>query len=129
MNTSVNIGGLRLKNPVMTASGTFGYGREMESLVDLSRLGGILPKTITPEPRIGNRPSRTIETAAGMLNAIELGSFEYIEAQELRVSAVRNNSDFFIVFFIKLISSKFNKALTGRSSLQCSRIQRQDVNL
>jgi len=54
------------------ASGTFGYAREMAPLVDLSRLGGILPKTITKEPRTGNAPWRTVETAAGMLNSIGL---------------------------------------------------------
>jgi dihydroorotate dehydrogenase (NAD+) catalytic subunit len=56
----------------MVASGTFGYAREMEGLVDLGRLGAILPKTITPEPRAGNAPWRTIETPAGMLNSIGL---------------------------------------------------------
>ncbi len=56
----------------MVASGTFGYAREMEHLVDLSRLGGIIPKTVTPQPRAGNAPWRTIETPAGMLNSIGL---------------------------------------------------------
>jgi dihydroorotate dehydrogenase (NAD+) catalytic subunit len=56
----------------MVASGTFGYAREMESLVDLTRLGAIVPKTITPQPRAGNAPWRTVETAAGMLNSIGL---------------------------------------------------------
>ena len=68
----VNLGRLRLANPVLVGSGTFGYAREMEHLVDLARLGGIIPKTITAEPRIGNTPWRTIETAAGMLNSIGL---------------------------------------------------------
>jgi dihydroorotate dehydrogenase (NAD+) catalytic subunit len=56
----------------MVASGTFGYAREMEGFVDLRRLGGILPKTITRQPRLGNTPWRTVETAAGMLNSIGL---------------------------------------------------------
>jgi dihydroorotate dehydrogenase (NAD+) catalytic subunit len=56
----------------MVASGTFGYAREMSGFVDLGRLGGILPKTITKEPRAGNAPWRTVETAAGMLNSIGL---------------------------------------------------------
>jgi dihydroorotate dehydrogenase (NAD+) catalytic subunit len=68
----VQLGRLKLPNPVLVASGTFGYAREMEGLVDIRRLGGILPKTITQEPRAGNAPSRTIETAAGMLNSIGL---------------------------------------------------------
>lgn len=68
----VRLGRLELPNPVLVASGTFGYARELASLVDLARLGGILPKTITAEPRVGNAPWRTVETAAGMLNAIGL---------------------------------------------------------
>jgi len=69
---SVELGRLRLPNPIMVASGTFGYAREMERVVDLSRLGAIVPKTITHAPRPGNAPWRTIETAAGMLNSIGL---------------------------------------------------------
>ena len=69
---SVALGRLRLANPILVASGTFGYGREMAGLVDLSRLGGIVPKTITPLPRQGNVPWRTVETAAGLLNSIGL---------------------------------------------------------
>jgi dihydroorotate dehydrogenase (NAD+) catalytic subunit len=72
VDLSVALGRLRLANPIMVASGTFGYAREMEKLVDLSRLGAILPKTITPQPRPGNAPARTVETPAGMLNSIGL---------------------------------------------------------
>lgn len=72
IDLSVSLGRLRLPNPVLVASGTFGYAREMAPFVDLSRLGGILPKTITAEPRQGNAPWRTVETSAGMLNAIGL---------------------------------------------------------
>ena len=68
----VQLGRLRLANPITVASGTFGYAREMEGLVDLARLGGILPKTITREPRQGNPPPRTVETTGGMLNSIGL---------------------------------------------------------
>ena len=72
MDLSVSLGRLTLKNPIMVASGTFGYAREMQSIVDLPSLGGILPKTITAEPRIGNKPWRTVETSAGLINAIGL---------------------------------------------------------
>lgn len=72
VDLSVCLGRLRLPNPVMVASGTFGYARELASLVDLGRLGGILPKTVTATPREGNAPWRTVETSAGMLNAIGL---------------------------------------------------------
>jgi len=69
---TVALGRLRLPNPIMVASGTFGYGREMVGFVDLRRLGGIVPKTITPLPRQGNVPWRTVETASGLLNSIGL---------------------------------------------------------
>lgn len=69
---AVTLGRLRLPNPIMVASGTFGYGREMSGFVDLARLGGIVPKTITPLPRKGNVPWRTVETSAGLLNSIGL---------------------------------------------------------
>jgi dihydroorotate dehydrogenase (NAD+) catalytic subunit len=68
----ISIGSLRLKNPVMTASGTFGYGEEYSSLVNLHRLGAIIVKGISLLPRQGNPPPRIAETACGMLNAIGL---------------------------------------------------------
>lgn len=64
--------GLTLKNPVLTASGTCGYGLELEEFVDLSRLGGIVVKGLSPAPRAGNPPVRIVETPSGMLNAIGL---------------------------------------------------------
>ena len=69
---AVTLGRLALRNPVLVASGTFGYGREMAGAVDFARLGGIIPKTVTRQPRAGNRPPRTVETPSGMLNAIGL---------------------------------------------------------
>ena len=71
-NLAVRLGRLTLKNPVMVASGTFGYARELANLVDLQRLGAIVPKTITWEPREGNKPPRTVEATAGLLNSIGL---------------------------------------------------------
>jgi dihydroorotate dehydrogenase (NAD+) catalytic subunit len=67
-----DIGRIRLKNPVMTASGTFGYGEEFSSLVDLNRLGAVIVKGLSLEPSKGNRPPRIVETPCGMLNAIGL---------------------------------------------------------
>jgi dihydroorotate dehydrogenase (NAD+) catalytic subunit len=72
VDLSVQLGRLRLANPILVASGTFGYAREMAGFVSLDRLGGILPKTVTKLPRAGNVPWRTVETAAGMLNSIGL---------------------------------------------------------
>lgn len=68
----VNIGSLEIANPVMTASGTFGYGREFEHLMNLHRLGAIIVKGISLNPRPGNPPPRIVETSCGMLNAIGL---------------------------------------------------------
>jgi dihydroorotate dehydrogenase (NAD+) catalytic subunit len=71
-NTTVQIGSLTLKNPVMTASGTFGYGEEYAPYVDLNRLGAVVVKGISLEPRKGNPPPRIMETPGGMLNSIGL---------------------------------------------------------
>jgi len=69
---SVNIGKIKLQNPVMVASGTFGYAEEFCDFMDLKKLGAIVTKTITLKPRSGNIPARTCETPAGMLNSIGL---------------------------------------------------------
>lgn len=66
------LGSLTLQNPILTASGTFGYGDEMADWVDLKRLGGLICKTVTRRPRAGNAPPRTCETSSGMMNAIGL---------------------------------------------------------
>jgi dihydroorotate dehydrogenase (NAD+) catalytic subunit len=71
---SVRVGPLRLKNPVLAASGTFGYGREFETLLDPVRLGGIVVKGLSLEPKAGNPPPRIVETPCGMLNAIGLAN-------------------------------------------------------
>src|SRR5919108_66818 len=72
IDLSVTLGRLRLSNPILVASGTFGYAREMAGLVDFAQLGGVIPKTVTRQPRAGNPPPRTVETPSGMLNAIGL---------------------------------------------------------
>jgi dihydroorotate dehydrogenase (NAD+) catalytic subunit len=85
MDLSVRLGPLTLRNPILVASGTFGYAREMAGAVDFTSLGGIIPKTVTRQPRIGNPPSRTVETPSGMLNAIGLDNdgIEYFIAHHL----------------------------------------------
>jgi dihydroorotate dehydrogenase (NAD+) catalytic subunit len=72
LSLTISLGRLSLRNPVLVASGTFGYAKEMDGIVDFSQLGGIIPKTVTRQPRIGNAPPRTIETPSGLLNAIGL---------------------------------------------------------
>lgn len=72
IDMTVDLGGLRLKNPVMSASGTFGYGREFSEFVPPESLGAVVVKGISLNPRAGNPPPRIVETPAGMLNAIGL---------------------------------------------------------
>jgi dihydroorotate dehydrogenase (NAD+) catalytic subunit len=71
-NLAVEVGGISMKNPVMTASGTFGYGQEFASLFNLNRLGAVVVKGLSLKAAPGNPPPRTVETCAGMLNAIGL---------------------------------------------------------
>ena len=78
----VQIGSIEFSNPIMTASGTFGYGFDVPEFVDVSQLGGIVTKSITLNPREGNPPPRIVETPSGMINSIGLANFgvdHYIE--------------------------------------------------
>lgn len=72
VDTRVDFAGIPLRNPVLTASGTFGYGTELAPFLDLTRIGGFVAKSLTPEPRVGNPPPRIAEAPAGLLNAISL---------------------------------------------------------
>lgn len=74
IDLSVNIGKLKLRNPIMLASGTVGYGNEIAEFTDLNNLGGIVTKSLSLKPRKGNPPQRIVETPAGMLNAIGLAN-------------------------------------------------------
>jgi dihydroorotate dehydrogenase (NAD+) catalytic subunit len=90
VDLAVSLGRLRLSNPILVASGTFGYARELSGTVDFARLGGIIPKTVTRQPRAGNRPPRTVETPSGMLNAIGLDN---------------DGLDYFIAFHLPYLST------------------------
>ena len=72
VDLSVNIGSLKLRNPILLASGTVGYGNEISEFTDLNKIGGIVTKSLSLKPRKGNPPQRIVETPAGMLNAIGL---------------------------------------------------------
>lgn len=72
VDTTTNLAGMTLRNPVLTASGTFGYGSEFKAFLDLRTIGGLVAKSLTLEPRFGNPPPRIAEVRAGMLNAISL---------------------------------------------------------
>jgi dihydroorotate dehydrogenase (NAD+) catalytic subunit len=93
LDLSVNIAGIRLKNPVIAASGTFGYGVEFEDVVQLNKLGGFVVKGLSVEAMIGNPPPRLWETAAGMLNAIGLqniGAQAFLEEKMPRLRQIKN---------------------------------------
>ena len=72
MDMSVDFAGIKMKNPVMVSSGTFGYGKEFSELFDLNILGGIITKGTSLKPKAGNAPPRICETPGGLLNAIGL---------------------------------------------------------
>lgn len=97
----VEIAGIRLKNPIIAASGTFGYGIEFEDVVHLDRLGGFVVKGLSREPMAGNPPPRLYETPAGMLNAIGLqniGARAFIEEKLPKLQKIKNIVVFANVF-------------------------------
>jgi dihydroorotate dehydrogenase (NAD+) catalytic subunit len=103
-NLSVEIGRLQLRNPVMTASGTFGYGEEYAPYVDLSRLGAIVVKGLSLKPRMGNPPPRIVETPCGMLNAVGL--------QNVGVDAfIREKLPFLNQFDLPVIANIFGESV------------------
>ncbi|HGJ65404.1 TPA: dihydroorotate dehydrogenase [bacterium] len=110
INISVNIAGIKMKNPVMVASGTFGYGDEYSDFFDPSELGAIVSKSITLLPRIGNRPPRIAETPSGMLNAIGLqnvGLEEFISSKmplmrKIRIPIIVSISGEDILEYVKI---------------------------
>jgi dihydroorotate dehydrogenase (NAD+) catalytic subunit len=90
---SVSFCGIKLKNPVLAASGTFGYGVEFEDIVTIEKLGGFVAKGLSKEPMPGNPPPRLWETAAGMLNAIGLqkvGEKAFVEEKLPLLRKLRN---------------------------------------
>jgi len=100
VNLAVESGGVSFRNPILTASGTFGYGKEFEQLTDLQGLGGLVTKGISPKPRFGNATPRICETASGMLNSIGLENvgvegFERDKLPYLRACGTRVLVNFF----------------------------------
>ncbi|HBR21847.1 MAG TPA: dihydroorotate dehydrogenase [Nitrospiraceae bacterium] len=104
MNLTVNIGKLKLKNPVMTASGTFGYGEEYSEFVDLNKLGAVVVKGLSLKPMEGNPSPRIYETPCGMLNAIGLQNVGVKEFLKTKLPYIRK-------FDTKLIVNIFGNTL------------------
>ena len=90
VDLSINIGNLKLKNPVLLASGTVGYGNEISEFTDLSKIGGIVTKSVSLNPRKGNPPQRIVETASGMLNAIGLANVGVEEFIKSKIPFLKN---------------------------------------
>ena len=93
LDMAVEIAGIRLKNPILAASGTFGYGVEFDDIVTLDKLGGFVVKGLSKEPMAGNPPPRLFETAAGMLNAIGLqniGARAFLEEKLPRLRQLKS---------------------------------------
>lgn len=90
VDLSVSIGSLKLKNPVLLASGTVGYGNEISEFLDLNKIGGIVTKSISLKPRKGNPPQRIVETASGMLNAIGLANVGVDEFLKTKIPFLKN---------------------------------------
>jgi dihydroorotate dehydrogenase (NAD+) catalytic subunit len=97
LDLSVNVAGIGFKNPVIAASGTFGYGVEFEDVVHLNKLGGLVVKGLSREPMIGNPPPRLWETAAGMLNAIGLQNIGAQAFLEEKLPQLRQIKDIVII--------------------------------
>lgn len=110
INTEVKLGPLTLKNPVITASGTYGFGEEYAPLCPVERLGGITLKGITPEPRLGNPVPRLAETPSGLLNSVGLenpGLDEFLtsylpKVRELPTAAIANISGFCVEDYVHM---------------------------
>src|SRR5437764_5674222 len=97
VDLSVSVAGMALKNPIIAASGTFGYGIEFEDIVALEKLGGFVVKGLSREPMAGNPPPRIFETAAGMLNSIGLQNIGARAFIEEKLPKLRKKSDIVVI--------------------------------
>jgi dihydroorotate dehydrogenase (NAD+) catalytic subunit len=124
VNLAVESGGVFFSNPILTASGTFGYGKEFEQLTDLNALGGLVTKGISPKPRFGNATPRICETASGMLNSIGLENvgvegFEQDKLPYLRTCGTRVLVNFFGTTFDEYVDCAARlAALDGVDALE-----------
>jgi dihydroorotate dehydrogenase (NAD+) catalytic subunit len=118
VNLEVKIGPLTLKNPVMTASGTFGYGEEYAEFVDLNTLGAVVVKGLSLQPKEGNPPPRVVETASGMLNAIGLQNIGIERFIEEKIPFLRRFDTPVIVNFFGDSIAEYTGAAERLSSVE-----------
>ncbi|PKM50385.1 MAG: dihydroorotate dehydrogenase [Firmicutes bacterium HGW-Firmicutes-7] len=121
MNLSVNIAGVELKNPVMTASGTFGSGKEFEQYIDINRLGGVIVKGVANKEWLGNPSPRIAETYGGMLNAVGLQN----PGMEV---FIKEDIPFLRKFDTKIIVNVVGRTISDYCEV-AERLQNEDVDL
>jgi dihydroorotate dehydrogenase (NAD+) catalytic subunit len=127
IDLSVKLGALHLANPVLAASGTFGYGLEYEPFVDLNRLGGFATKGLSLKPKIGNAVPRMIETAAGMLNAIGL---ENIGLEKFRLEKMPRLSAFQTKILVNFFGDTVDEYVAMASALsELDRVDALEMNI
>ncbi len=119
VDLSVDLAGLKLANPVMTASGTSGYGPEFAEHADISELGAFVTKAVSPEPRKGNPPERTVETKGGMLNAIGLANVGLERFVSEKVSFWKNRSTPVIVNVVGHSVEDFQTVCSRLDDVEC----------
>ena len=122
------IGSIEFKNPIFTASGTFGYGNDLPEFVDVSKLGAIVTKSITNEPRIGNPPPRIVETTSGMLNSIGLANIGVKSFIKDIVPLYKNIGTKIIVNIAGSTNDEYIKVLNDIESV-CTDIVGYEVNI
>ena len=134
VNLGFSIGDLQFKNPVLTASGTFGYGQEFDDFLDVSRLGGIVVKGITLEPREGNLYPRMAETPSGILNAVGLQNkgVDYFESsiypriKSYNTNIIVNINGSYIDDYVNLASriNKLDKIPAVELNISCPNVKK-----
>jgi len=136
ISLDIDIAGIKMKNPVITASGTFGYGLEYSQVIDISFFGAIVTKTITLKPRIGNPQPRIVETASGMLNSIGLqnpGAKIFIKEKlpklkEYGVPIIANISGSNETEFVKLAGLLEDTGLSGLElNISCPNVEHSEL--
>ena len=126
INTQVKIGKLILKNPVMPASGTFGYGLEFEKFFDLSKLGAIITKGLSILPVKGNKPQRLVETPAGLLNSIGLQNIGIDNFINEKLPLLRNYK---VPIIVNIYGRTLEEYLLIAKKLQNARIEAIEINI
>ena len=123
---SVNLGGLELKNPIMTASGTYGYANEFDEFIDVSKLGAIVTKAISLYPRAGNKHIRITETEAGMINSIGLENVGIEKFIETKIPELKQNN---INYIMNVAGSTIDEYVQVAKKCENEKIKAIELNV